>query len=169
MRHSSSQALIPCQPLMIGQRFNAQRACKHAAMSNEQVSGSDAAGEINNSSIHFTMEENSMELGAGGSSSLNASRGGEIIRDGSHHPSFMLSTSATKDANTHLLQHNNHTPQANSSAIGNKGSAEKHSMTESKFSLSHRGRFRPNFAAFSSNWSSSGSEGQGGRGNFGRA
>ena len=111
------------------------------------VSGSDAAGEmLNNSSIHFTMGE---------SSSLNASRGAEII---SRNPS-----------NTHLHLNNNHTPQANSSAIGNQGSAERHSMTESKFSLSHhRGRFRPNFAAFSSNWSSSGSEGQG-RGNFGRA
>lgn len=79
MRHSSSQVLIPCQPLMIGQRFNAQRAHNHATIIKEQVNGSDAAGEINNSSIHFTMEENSMELCAGGSSSLNASRGGEII------------------------------------------------------------------------------------------
>ena len=45
----------------------------------QQVNASDAVGEINNSSIHFTMEENSMELAAGGSSSLNASRGGEMI------------------------------------------------------------------------------------------
>ena len=41
------------------------------------------------------------------------------------------------------------------------------SMTgDTKLSMS-RGRFRPSFAAFSSNWSSSGSEGaHGGRGSF---
>lgn len=84
-----------------------------------------------------------MELGAagGGSSSLNASRGG--------------AENATIDQPSLLL----HTPQANQSPA-----ERQHSMTESnKFSLSgqHRGRFRPSFAAFSSNWSSSGSEGRG--------
>ena len=67
MRHSNSQALIPCQPLMIASRFDAQKA-RNAANRRGQIS--DTGGEMN-SSIHFTMEDNSAEMMDLGSSSLN--------------------------------------------------------------------------------------------------
>lgn len=57
-------------------------------------------------------------------------------------------------------------PVATVSAQGDHGSVEPQSMGDHKFGLNNnRGRFRPNFA-FSSNWSSSGSEGGHGRGSF---
>ena len=67
MRHSNSQALFPSQPLMKASRFDAIRA-RNAA---DHIDVSDIGGEMN-SSIHFTIEENSGEIGF--LSSMNASR-----------------------------------------------------------------------------------------------
>lgn len=68
MRHSSSQALLPCTPLMIApRRFNG--VGPHI---NPALQGSDPDDKIN-SSIHFTMEDNSGEVEL--LSSMNASRG----------------------------------------------------------------------------------------------
>ena len=64
------------------------------------------------------------------------------------------------------LKHMNTPPAESSSAVGMQGSVERQSMNESKLNYSNRGRFRPSFGHFSSNWSSSGSEGGRGRGSF---
>ena len=102
MRHSSSHALIPCQPLMIAQLINARREAQNnvgGALLKKRAS--DAAGEIvndNSSGIHFTMEEeeeNSAGLGADEFSSLNASRGNELNQIG-QSKQLLLSTSATR-------------------------------------------------------------------------
>ena len=132
LRHSNSQALLPCQPLMIGQRFNAQRARNHANLTNPQYPEqllSEAAVDNSGSIHHFTMEEET-------SGAENAtSRDGCGSQNHQSKPALQLL----------------HTPQAT------QGSAERHSLTAEQ----QRGRFRPSFAAFSSNWSSSGSEGRG--------
>jgi len=57
LRHSNSQVLIPCQPLVIASRIDAIRARNVA----NQGDVSDTGGEMN-SSIHFTIEENSGEM-----------------------------------------------------------------------------------------------------------
>ena len=57
LRHSNSQTLIPCQPLVIASRIVATRARNIA----NRGDVSDTGGEMN-SSIHFTIEENSGEM-----------------------------------------------------------------------------------------------------------
>ena len=57
LRHSSSQALISCNPL-VGVNLAARRATLNAANQGSFVS--NTGGEMN-SSIHFTMEDNSAE------------------------------------------------------------------------------------------------------------
>ena len=117
IRHSNSQALFPSQPLMKATRLDAIRA--HNAANHIEVS--DPGGEMN-SSIHFTIEENSGEIGF--LSSMNASRGFKPAIAPQGRIGGPVATSA----------------------LGNQGSAEQQSMGDRKLSVS-RGRSRPNFAS----------------------
>lgn len=123
---------------MTAARFDAAKARQAARIS-------ETGGVCDDSGIHFTMDENSQELGLGSSP----------------HASFLQHTPKHHaNGNTQLI-----TPTSSSfkGMLGSASGAEQDSSN--LFSFSNRGRFRPSAAAFSSGWSSSGSESHG-RGNF---